>query len=159
MNRESWFPDSYNRCLENFLQAFVPQIISRLKDQPQIAKVCFVFVVTVVHFHKNPLHIRKSSIVNLTLLPYGRNNFRHKLYLPMVSLTILETQKILSTLYSVNVSFLFNFPGGKFPLGLLHQGMFRTLGLKVTIFFLPDWFKFSTCFSCSEIRRRECRCL
>lgn len=40
MNRESWFPDSYNRCLENFLQAFVPQIISRLKDQPQIAKVC-----------------------------------------------------------------------------------------------------------------------
>ena len=39
MNRESWFPDSYNRCLENFLQALVPQIISRLKDQPQIAKV------------------------------------------------------------------------------------------------------------------------
>ncbi|XP_078379462.1 dedicator of cytokinesis protein 11-like isoform X4 [Oculina patagonica] len=38
MNRESWFTDSYNRCLENFLQAFVPQIISRLKDQPQIAK-------------------------------------------------------------------------------------------------------------------------
>ncbi|XP_022797946.1 dedicator of cytokinesis protein 11-like [Stylophora pistillata] len=38
MNRESWFPESYNRCLENFLQAFVPQIISRLKDQPQIAK-------------------------------------------------------------------------------------------------------------------------
>ncbi|XP_068686823.1 dedicator of cytokinesis protein 9-like [Montipora foliosa] len=38
MNRESWFPDSYNRCLENFLQALVPQIISRLKDQPQIAK-------------------------------------------------------------------------------------------------------------------------
>ena len=39
MNRESWFADSYNRCLENFLQAFVPQIINRLKDQPQIAKV------------------------------------------------------------------------------------------------------------------------
>ena len=39
MNRESWFPESYNRCLENFLQAFVPQIINRLKDQPQIAKV------------------------------------------------------------------------------------------------------------------------
>ncbi|KAK2573394.1 Dedicator of cytokinesis protein 9 [Acropora cervicornis] len=38
MNRESWFADSYNRCLENFLQAFVPQIINRLKDQPQIAK-------------------------------------------------------------------------------------------------------------------------
>lgn len=38
LNRESWFPESYNRCLENFLQAFVPQIISRLKDQPQIAK-------------------------------------------------------------------------------------------------------------------------
>ncbi|XP_073255433.1 dedicator of cytokinesis protein 11-like [Porites lutea] len=38
MNRFSWFPESYNRCLENFLQAFVPQIISRLKDQPQIAK-------------------------------------------------------------------------------------------------------------------------
>ncbi|XP_068686798.1 dedicator of cytokinesis protein 9-like [Montipora foliosa] len=38
MNRQSWFPDSYNRCLENFLQALVPQIISRLKDQPQIAK-------------------------------------------------------------------------------------------------------------------------
>lgn len=39
MNRESWFQESYNRCLENFLQAFVPQIINRLKDQPQIAKV------------------------------------------------------------------------------------------------------------------------
>ena len=39
MNRESWFPDSYNRCLENFLQALVPQIINRLKDQPQTAKV------------------------------------------------------------------------------------------------------------------------
>ena len=43
MNRESWFTDSYNRGLENFLQAFVPQIISRLKDQPQIAKVCLLF--------------------------------------------------------------------------------------------------------------------
>ena len=37
--------------------------------------------------------------------------------------------------------------------------MFRTLGLKVTIFFLRDLFKFSACFSCSEIRRGECRCL
>lgn len=43
MNRESWFTNSYNRCLENFLQAFVPQIISRLKDQPQIAKVWWLF--------------------------------------------------------------------------------------------------------------------
>ena len=48
MNRESWFPESYNRCLENFLQAFVPQIISRLKikepnDEPTITEVRFAF--------------------------------------------------------------------------------------------------------------------
>ena len=48
MNRESWFTDSYNRCLENFLQAFVPQIISRLKDQPQIAKVCLLLLFSVI---------------------------------------------------------------------------------------------------------------
>lgn len=39
MNRDNWFPESLHRSLENFVQAFVPQIIKRLKDLAKIAKV------------------------------------------------------------------------------------------------------------------------
>ncbi|XP_031567360.1 dedicator of cytokinesis protein 11-like isoform X3 [Actinia tenebrosa] len=38
MNRDNWFPESLHRSLENFVQAFVPQIIKRLKELAQIAK-------------------------------------------------------------------------------------------------------------------------
>ncbi|XP_048588509.1 dedicator of cytokinesis protein 9 isoform X4 [Nematostella vectensis] len=38
MNRDNWFPESFHRVLEHFMQAFVPEIIKRLKDLAQIAK-------------------------------------------------------------------------------------------------------------------------
>ncbi|KXJ26177.1 Dedicator of cytokinesis protein 9 [Exaiptasia diaphana] len=61
MNRDNWFPESFHRSLENFVQAFLPQIIKRLKDHAQIAKMRefkFEFLQTVCnHEHYIPLNL------------------------------------------------------------------------------------------------------
>ena len=94
-NRESWFPESYNRCLENFLQAFVPQIISRLKDHPQIAKVLFLTILSLSlslsSFRWYPLHWSNFNWVSkvtrdcfgftqLNIAPWLAQKTRHTIF-------------------------------------------------------------------------------